>query len=302
MNTHTEDIKDGKKNIAEEESTFIGMVKYLIRSDLEWLGRIMLKILRFIWHDHTLRIDEPAKEGTPLPTGPFVTSRKTQVGDLLLWVPWHIDSYVIDDMTDRRGYSHVTIDSGEVDIPTGKPVMIESTIGPVSRKFLDEYGSRNFARVPISKLGVNVEQFVECIKSKMGAQYDYLDALTLGEIKNPAREICSGLAADCLPEDERQRIEQAKKSGLLRGEAVVVHAKSAATTAKLFVTPNGFAEDYRLPVGKKITKPDTLILPKPVEASSIQRFSAKMPNYWNWVFAGGVVTILAWIFIRKRAR
>lgn len=286
----------------KEETMFIRMITYLIKSDLEWLGRIMLKILRLSWHDHTLQLEEHAKKGSPLPTGPYVSSRTTQIGDLLLWVPRRIDSYVIDDMTGGYGYSHVTIDSGEIEITTGKPVMLESTIGPVNRKYLDEYGSRSYARVPISKIGVNVEKFVECVKSKIGEQYDYLDALTLGEIKNPAREICSGLAADCLPEDERQRIGRAKKMGFLHGDTVIVHAKSVATMTKLFVSANGFAEYYGAPVGKKISKPDTLVIPKPVEESSIKRFSPEKAHYLNWILAVGVGAVIALVFIRNRTR
>jgi hypothetical protein len=201
MSKKTRLISKNKNSVTKGELKLLGLIMPLIRSDLEWLGRILLKILRFKWHGRPIQIGQTANEVTLLPTGPFKTTRNGQSGDLLLWVPRRIDSYLIDDLTGGYGYSHATIDTGEIDLPTGKAVMVEVTIGQtVSRKFQDEYDQRAFVRVPISKTGVKVEQFVARVKSKMGEGYDDWGAITLGEIEDPAKEICSGLAADCLPQ------------------------------------------------------------------------------------------------------
>lgn len=258
-----------------------GLITTLIRSDLDWLGRMLLKVLRLKWHDRPIQIEHGPEE-TTLPTGPYVTTRKKQSGDLLLWVPRRIDSYLIDDLTGGYGYSHATIDTGEIDIPTRKPVMIELTIGQtVTRKFQDEYAQRAFVRVPISQTGVNVEQFLGCVMSKMGEQYDNWDAITLGEIKDPAKEVCSGLAADCLPEEERQRIARAKRMGLLRRASVSVHSKPGGLDTREFISPNGFAEYYGAPMGRKLTGPDITVRPQPVNISGEGVAAAARHHWWK---------------------
>ena len=205
----------------------------------------------------------------PLPTGPYLTTRKHQMGDLLLWVPRRMDSYLIDDLTGGYGYSHSTIDTGEMDIPTQKPVMVEILQGEtVMRKFQDQYGRRPYVRVPISKTGVNAEQFVDCVRSKIGEPYDNLEIITLGKIQNPAKEVCSGLVSDCLPEEERQRIAWAKEKGLLRKGSVIVNSKPGQTQLKESITPNGFAQYYGAPKGIKLNSPDLLIEPRPIECST----------------------------------
>ena len=300
MSRKTRQTTNDKNGVTKGEHKLIGLITYLIRSDLEWIGRTLLKILRLKWHDRPIQTGHGTKEVTHLPTGPFMTSRKKQLGDLLLWVPRRIDSYLIDDLTGGYGYSHATIDAGEIDIPTSKPVMVETTVGQtVTRKFQDEYEQRPFVRVPLSKTGVNVEQFVACVKSKMGEQYDTLDAITLGEIVDPAKEVCSGLAADCLPEKERQRIARAKRLGLLRRASVSVHSKPGASKTKEFVSPNGFAEYYGAPQGRKITGPDITIQPQPVEIS-MKSVGAAAARHQGWKLAAGLFAIVLLVFIGKQ--
>ncbi len=242
-----------------------GWVIRLGRSDFRWLGRFLLKGLRSAYrHRPAPRESSPNEAGT-YPTGPYAAKRSEQLGDLLLWVPRHIESFIIDDLTGRYGYSHITVDTGEVDMPTGKPVMIEVTIGQVvERKFQDEYGDRACARIPLSKTGVDVEAFVACVKSRLGEAYDNLEALTLGEIDDPAKQMCSGLASDCLPETVRQDFARARRLGLLGRAVVSDHSRPNAPVTKIFISPNGFAQYYGAPKGEKLGKAGFLVDPRPV--------------------------------------
>ena len=186
----------------------------------------------------------------------------------MLRVPRRIDSYLIDDLTGGYGYSHSTIDTGEIDVPTRKPVMAEITIGQtVTRSFQDEYGARAFVRVPLAEAGVNVREFIECVKSKMGEQYDGLGAITLGEIREPAKEVCSQLAADCLPQSTLRQIADAKRLGLLHQRSVSVHSKRNAKKTRAFISPNGFAEYYGMPRGREVSERDTRSALRPVQGS-----------------------------------
>src|SRR5512147_1218119 len=77
------------------------------------------------------------------PTGPFQTVVEDHKGDLLLFVPRNQISRLINDLTGRYGYSHLAIDCGEIDVPSGRRVMIEATVGAgVHYSFQDEYGPR----------------------------------------------------------------------------------------------------------------------------------------------------------------
>src|SRR5512143_1560084 len=92
--------------------------------------------------DYTDR-EPPQKEG--LPTGPYNQAGEGRQGSLLIFVPRNPVSALINDLTGGYGYSHLAVDCGEVDIPSGKRVMIESTVGlGVHYSFQDEYGERKF--------------------------------------------------------------------------------------------------------------------------------------------------------------
>ncbi len=277
-----------------------GLIRYLAGSDLPWDGGVLLKVLRWKWQDRAIRPESGAESPVALPTGPFETTRQEHMGDLLLWVPRRVDSYLIDDLTGGYGYSHSTVDTGEIDLKTRKPVMVEITVGEtVMRKFQDEYGARPFVRLPLSKLGVNVEAFVACVKSKLGEQYDAWDALTLGEIENPAKEICSKLAADCLPEKEMRRIALARRVGLLRKTSVSVHSKINALKTNAFVSPNGFAEFYSVPKGRKLSGPDIIVQPERVEIS-VKSVAAMATRRYGWKVAAGLLALAVTAIVLRR--
>jgi hypothetical protein len=250
------------------ERKLIEWILGLLRSDFKWLGRILLKGLRFAWRHHPGPTESSPKEAIAIPTGPYATKRTQQMGDLLLWVPRRIESFIIDDLTGSFGYSHVSVDTGEVDLPTGKPVMAEVTIGQtVERKFQDEYADRAYARIPLSKAGVAAEAFVACVKSRLGEQYGDLEALTLGEIDDPAKQVCSSIASECLPETVQREIAKARRLRLLRRASVSVHSHSNAPKTKVFISTNVIAQYYGAPKGKKLRETDFLVEPCPVDTS-----------------------------------
>ena len=274
----------------------------LVRSNLRWIGRGLLKMLRLAWRRRTIQPEHAATADTPEPTGPFRAARPAQAGDLLIWVPRRINSYLIDDLTGGYGYSHTTIDLGENDAPTGRPVMAEITVGQtVQHKFINEYGRRPYVRVPLRRAGVDVQKFLECVKSKMGELYDTWDALTLGEITDPAKEVCSGLVADCLPDDALRDIARAKRLGLLHRGSVSIHSRLDAERLRAFVSPNGFAEYYGAPRGRKITRPDVLVRPKPV-SSTVGRMAQAASRRHGWKVAAGLAAtlLLGWVVVRRR--
>jgi len=228
-----------------------------VRSNFKLMEHPLLKGLRFAWRHHPSPRENNFKEATACPTGPYASNRKQQIGDLLLWVPRRIESFLIDDMTGGYGYSHCTVDTGEIDLPTGKPIMVEITTGQVvERKFQDEYPDRAYVRIPLSQTGVDTAAFVACVLSRLGEPYDTLEALTLGEIDDPAKQVCSGLAAECLPERVQQKIATAQRSGLLRRASVSVHSPSNAPEVKVFISPNGFAQYYGAPNGHELQEID----------------------------------------------
>jgi hypothetical protein len=263
----------------------------LVRSDFIWLGRILMKGLRLAWRHRPGPVERGPKAEAALPGGPFAVQRRQHMGDLLLWVPRHIESFLIDDLTGRFGYSHVTVDTGEVDLPTGKAVMAEVTIGQkVERKFQDEYAARPYVRVPLSKTGINVEDFVGCVLSRLGEPYSNLEALTLGEIDDPAKQVCSSLAADCLPANLRQEIAKAKRLGLLHGMSVSVHSHPWAPETDVFVSPNGFAQYFGAPKGGQVRWAGMQVDPHPLD-TSIRGVARK--HGWKMLVLLGVAGMLA---------
>ena len=192
---------------------------------MQWLERIVLKTFRFTWRDKPLLPDNEPHEGRPLPTGPFVHNRACQMGDLLIWTPRQTNSFLIDHFTGGYGYSRLTVDTGEVDLPTGKAVMVEFTAGEkVLRKFQDESPGRPYVRIPISKTESDALDFAACIEARLGETCDTLDTRTLGEIDDPARQMCPTLASDCLPAELLREISEARRKGLLNQTAVSLHS------------------------------------------------------------------------------
>ena len=261
MDTKDNSFLNGERKLTE-------WILRLLHSDFQWLGRILLKGLRFAWRHHPGPKESSPKEAIAYPGGPYAAKRTQQMGDLLLWVPRRLESFIIDDLTGGFGYSHVSVDTGEVDLPTGKPVMAEVTVGQtVERKFQDEYAGRPFARIPLSKTGIDAEAFIACVKSRLGEKYSDLEALTLGEIDDPAKQVCSSLAAECLPEIVQREIAKARRLGLLQGGTVSVHSPPNAAKTKIFISPNGFAQYYGAPKGNKLGGADSLVEPHPLDTS-----------------------------------
>lgn len=275
----------------------------LVRSDLAWAGRGLLKLLRLRWRKRPVRTEHATTKQGMLPTGPFEMRRPRQRGDLLLWVPRGIDSYLIDELTGGYGYSHATIDTGEVDVPTGRPVMAEITVRQtVSHKFLDEYGRRAYVRLSLRSARLNTQALVECVESKMGERYDALDALTLGAVQDPAKEMCSELVADCLPDDQLRGIARARKLGLLHRRSVSLRSRLDAARLRAFVSPNGLAEYYGAPRGRRVTEPDTLVRPKPLD-KSLLRTARSAARHQGWKVAAVLAAVAGLIVaVRRRGR
>jgi len=284
-------MNPNEHSFSNVEQHLIDWVLRLVRSDSKWLGRILLRGLRFVWRHKPIPTESSPQAAIAAPTGPYAIRRRQQIGDLLLWVPHGIESCLIDDLTGGFGYSHLTVDTGEGDLPTGKPVMAEITVGQVvARRFQDEYAGRAYARLPLSKTGLDVEAFVACVKSRFGEPYGILEALTLGEIDDPAKQVCSSLASGCLPEAVRRQIAKTRRLGLLRPTSVSVHSPAIAPKTNVFVSPNGFAEYFGAPGGQKVRKADFLVQPCPVEASVK---SVVRKHGWKAVLILGAAVALA---------
>lgn len=212
------------------------------------------------------------------PTGPFPMTEETHAGDVLLFVPRNEISRTINSLTGKYGYSHMAIDCGEIDKPSGRRVMIEATVqAGVHYAFQDEYDKRPFVRIPLRKAGLDVQKFCECIHTHVGDKFDDLEAITLGILDNPARQICSDLATVCLPEEMCEQIARYHRKA-------VIHPLSAARDEKpgpgfrLFMSPNGFAEFLGAPLGKELEGPDQLAEPH-LQNSSHDSLSWR---FWNW--------------------
>jgi hypothetical protein len=177
-------------------------------------------------------------------------------------VPRNEISALINDTTGRYGYSHLAVDCGEIDIPSGKRVMVESTVGlGVHNSFQDEYGERKFVRIPLEKAGVNADEFCDCIRSKLGEKYDDEEALTFGLIHNPAKQVCSDLATVCLPEETRAGIARYQRAGFLYYLSTLWPYRGSDKIFRLFVSPNGFARYFGAPRGERLNGPDQLSEP-----------------------------------------
>src|SRR5574341_54333 len=109
-------------------------------------------------------IDREPAQVESRPTGPLRQGGEGRQGSLLIFVPRNPISALINEMTGGYGYSHLAIDCGEIDIPSGKRVMVESTPGiGVHNSFQDEYGERKFVRILLNKAGIDVGEFCDCI-------------------------------------------------------------------------------------------------------------------------------------------
>jgi hypothetical protein len=241
---------------------FFKGVSRLARTDLKPLARVFLQAIMIGRRNQPVRPDAAPTAHPDAPAWPFVTRFRGAMCDLLLFVPDSIESHLVDHATGGFGYSHVAIDCGEVDRITGRRVMVESTVkNPVWRSRQDRYGARPFARIPLSRMGVDPAEFSACVLSHLGEQYDDLEALTWGEVNDPARQICSDLAANCLPPELTNQIAAAHRAGKLRRNSVSVHPQGKGGV-RAFVSPNGFGEFFGAPAGNNIHQADEQYLPR----------------------------------------
>jgi hypothetical protein len=226
-----------------------------------------------------------------LPTGPFRVMAKEPEGDLLLFVPRNEIGRTISDLTGRYGYSHLAIDCGEIDERTGRRVMIEATVGAgVHYAFQDEYGERPFARVPLGKTGVDVRKFCQCLHDKVGEKFDDLEAITLGILDNPARQICSDLATVCLPRDMREEIARCHRKAVIHPLSAV-RDETRGPGLRLFMSPNGFAEFLGIPRGKEIKRPNQLVELYIQDSGSVPL----LPKLWK---QGDTLVTSIWRFLK----
>ena len=243
---------------------------------------------------HLLRkayIDTEPPLEKQIPTGPFHLAAKEHEGDLLLFVPHNEIGRTISNLTGRYGYSHLAIDPGEIDERTGRRVMIEATVGHgVHYAFQDEYGERPFGRVPLWKIGLDVQGFCQCVRTGVGEKFDDLEAITLGILDNPARQICSDLATVCLPEEMRQEIALCHRKAVIHPLAAV-RDKKRESGFRLFMSPNGFAEFLGIPKGKEIEGSDQLVEPHLQESSDARLFETLRKQ-------GDTFVTGAWKFLR----
>lgn len=237
---------------------------------------------------------EPPLEKTK-PSGPFRMKYPDSSGDLLLFVPRNEISRTINSFTGRYGYSHLAIDCGEIDVPSGRRVMIEVTMGlGVHYAFQDEYGKRPFVRLPLRETGMDVEQFCECIHAKVGEKFDNLEAITLGILDNPARQICSDLATVCLTEEMRAKIVRYHRRAVIHPLSAVRDVMQGSRP-RLFMSPNGFAEFLKAPRGRELKGPDQLAHPH-IQEESRAEFLPKL-----WKLCDAFITS-AWMLVRRRKK
>lgn len=224
-----------------------------------------------------------------LPSGPFVVSRPDQAGDLLIFVPRSVESHLIDHATGGYGYSHVAVDCGEIEILTGRRVMIESTVNSlVSRVLLNKYGKRPYIRVRLARTGTPIRDFCACVISRLGEPYDNLEALTWGRVDNPAKQICSSLATDCLPDDIRLDIATSIHRRDKSQKAVSL--QPGIVPPRVFISPNALARFFGAEPGYKIDRPGVLVRPNRLRRQ--RRFPIQVPT-WGVGLAIGTASICA---------
>ena len=240
------------------------LIRGLLQNDITLVARPLVRLIRLRRNDEPVKGEHGRAPHANPPIGPFKLADRNQSCDMLIYVPRSLESYLIDDATGHYGYSHVAVDLGEVDLATGERVMVEATPrAGVHRSYLDKYGSREFIRIPLRPLGVDWEAFRSCIADKIGEPYDVAEVLTWGEVDDPAKQVCSDLAGDCLPGALRDAIVKATRRGRLGRHMVSIHGP-AILPAHIFISPNGFAKFFGAPKGHHVSQPDTTVMPRPI--------------------------------------
>jgi len=271
------------------------MLRRLIARDALLASRAVLRAARLALKDEPVRPAEPPAAKGPKPHGPLSKGDKA---DLFIFVPRSLESFLIDEGTGHYGYSHVAVDCGEIELATGKPVMIESSPGlGVHRNYQDHYGERPFARIPFAFAGTDMDDFRKCIQSRVGEKYDKWEVLTWGKVDDPAKQICSDLAADCLEPRTLSAFERLHRAGRLGRRTMSSHRKFGRRS-HIFISPNGFAQFLGAPHGKEIHHPDQLVEPK------VGRTTSRVFDPWPFVIgvsAAALAVLVGWR-LRQRER
>src|SRR5690242_9526985 len=146
-------------------------------------------------------------------------------------------------------------------------------------------------RMPLAPAGVDCRAFRACVLDKIGQPYDVAEVFTWGQVDDPAKQVCSDLAADCLPAKLRLAIVAQAKTGMLGRRTVSIHGP-AVLPQNIFVSPNGFARFFGAPKGHKIHHTDELVPPH------IRR-GLGGPRVWLALLLGlGVVAVIVgWILL-----
>jgi hypothetical protein len=289
--------KPYKKHTGEKASYQV--TEGLIHAGARLLARPIIKFELFRRRNDRPRLEQTLPPNPATPTGPFHLMQNEC--SLLLYVPRNIISRMIDEFTGAYGYSHVTVDCGEIDKSTGKRVMVESMPGmSVHRTFLDEYGPRGFLRIPLSKVkGIEIHGFRACILSKIGEKYDIEEALTWGRVDDPAKQICSDLATVCLPEEIQRDIARQHTAGEISWESVSLHPRPGGRI-NVFISPNGFAEYFGAPRGRQVDDPDVTFEPSPGLVQPGELAPEVFPWGWAILGAGLSLGLLGWILWNRK--
>lgn len=120
-------------------------------------------------------------------------------GDIVLFAADSLVGHAIDRVTCGYGYSHAGLvcDSS----------LIEATSEGVGDTPLNQALGREHATIRLGLTDSQVSALCECVRSKIGSDYDYIEAVTFGTIDDPGKEICTMLIMHCLDEIGVDRTE-----------------------------------------------------------------------------------------------
>src|SRR5512135_1883104 len=106
----------------DQERLIYGVVEGLAAADLKIAARGVLRLVRSRRREQRPHPEQILPSNPDLPVGPYRTL--PDVANILIFVPRSMESRLIDDATGGYGYSHIAADIGEIDLPTGKRVMV----------------------------------------------------------------------------------------------------------------------------------------------------------------------------------
>jgi len=110
-----------KHSFSNVEQHLIDWVLRLVRSDSKWLGTYPVEgaAVRLAPQAHPNR--KQSSSGDRRPYWPYAIRPRQQTATCCCGCHTEVESCLIDDLTGGFGYSHLTVDTGEGDLPTGSP-------------------------------------------------------------------------------------------------------------------------------------------------------------------------------------